>query len=293
MPSRKSVNLFPVLALLVSAALWGVLWYPMRLLEAEGLQGLWAMLIIFGVPMMIGLPLLRQSFRGHQQSAVLVLMGLAGGWCNIAFILAVLDGNVVRVVLLFYLSPLWTVILGKLILHESLSRAARLTLIIAMTGAMVMLWNAEIGFPWPQGRSDWLALSSGIAFALTNVLVRKVQNISVWAKAVIGWTGVTFVAGLLIILAGHPLPHVDGVILSYAIALGLIGIVTMTWAVNYGVTHMPVHRSAVIMLFEVVVAAVSAQILTNEVVQMKEWIGGALVIFAAFLAARGHAKETA
>ena len=294
MLSRQPFHLLPVIALLVSASLWGVLWYPMRLLEAEGLGGLWAMLIVFGAPMAFGLLVLwrgRQELQGLQNPGSLVLLGLAGGWANIAFILAVLEGNVVRVVLLFYLSPLWTVLFGKLILHETMSRAAKWTLAAALSGAMVMLWNGEIGFPWPQSRSDGLALSSGVAFAFSNVLVRKIQNVSIWSKSAIGWIGVVIVAGSLIILAGQSIPHVEVGVLLYAIALGLVGIVTMTWAVIYGVTHMPVHRSAVIMLFEVVVAAVSAQILTNEVVQTQEWIGGAMILAAALLATRSHAKE--
>ena len=291
MPSRQSVSLFPVLTLLLSAGLWGVLWYPMRLLETNGLNGLWATLIIFGTPMMIGLPVLWRRRLELQNPGYFVLLALANGWCNTAFILAILEGNVVRVLLLFYLSPLWTVILGKWILKESLSRTDRFTLAIAITGAVIMLWNSDVGGPWPQNNSDWLAISSGFAFSLSNVLVRKMQSVSIWTKATVAWIGVTVVAGLLIILTVQPVPRVEEHVVQSAIALGLFGIGIMTWAVIYGVTHMPVHRSAVILLFEVVAGAVSAQILTNEVVQINEWIGGVFIISAALFAAQSHTRE--
>ena len=62
----------------------------------------------------------------------------------------------------------------------------------------------------------------------------------------------------------------------------------MTWLVVYGVTHMPVHRSATILLFEVVAATVSTYLLTDERMSTREWLGGLAVIVAAYLSARQH-----
>lgn len=283
--------LFPVLTLLFASAVWGILWYPLRLLQTNGLQGLWATLIIFLTALVVCLPLLLKRRHEIRNPGYFILLALASGWCNTAFILAVLESNVVRVLLLFYLSPLWAVILGRLILGERLSRTAKLTLTLAMSGALIMLWNPEMGFPWPKHRADWLAISAGFAFALSNVLVRKVQNVSVWTKATITFGGVVGVCGGLILFTAPPVPAVELIVVLSAIALGGLGIVAMTWAVLYGVTHMPVHRSAVILLFEIVAGAVSAQLLTDEVVLIREWIGGALIISAALFAALAHAKD--
>jgi drug/metabolite transporter (DMT)-like permease len=65
----------------------------------------------------------------------------------------------------------------------------------------------------------------------------------------------------------------------------------MTFTVLYGVTRMPVHRSAVILLFELVIGAVSSLLLTDEVVLPREWLGGSMIIAAAWLAARIHARD--
>ena len=66
--------------------------------------------------------------------------------------------------------------------------------------------------------------------------------------------------------------------------LGVCGFLLSTLAVVYGVTHMPVQRSAVIMLFELVVGAASAWWLAGEVVALQEWIGGMLILSAALIA---------
>ena len=70
---------------------------------------------------------------------------------------------------------LLAVLLGRMILGERLSRPALMTLLSAVTGAVIMLWDTDRGLPSPQDRADWLAISSGLAFALSNN-VKKIKN---------------------------------------------------------------------------------------------------------------------
>jgi len=46
----------PVLALLAGALMWGVIWYPMRLLEQAGIDGLWLTLLIYLAALVASLP---------------------------------------------------------------------------------------------------------------------------------------------------------------------------------------------------------------------------------------------
>ncbi len=292
MPSKQSHIILPVLALLLGATLWGVFWYPLRLLEQSGLVGLWATLLIYGAALMVGLPLVLKRRYPLVRPGMLLVLAVVSAWCNIAFILAILEGNVVRVTLLFFLSPLWTVILSKLLLDEPLTRSARITLLLALVGALVMLWDSEMGVPWPQGEADWLALSSGFAFALANVLIRKMHDVEIWVKTVSTWCGAVTLATVWILIAGIPLPDVEREVVVGALSLGAIGMVVMTLVVLYGVSHMPAHRSAVILLFELVVGAVSAQLLTDEHVMLNEWLGGLLIVLAGWYAARHQMKGT-
>ncbi len=290
--SKQDNPLLPVLSLLFSATLWGLVWYPLRLLEDQGLTGLWSAMISYGAILVVfSWVLLRDRQSLTANIVPLVLMGLSAGWCNVAFIMAVLDGNVVRVLLLFYLSPFWAVCLGWFMLDERLDGKSMLVFAVAVTGAVIMLWNEAVGVPWPKDEADWLAVSSGFAFALSNVYVRRTQNVSVLLKSTASWYGVVIVAGSWIMLSQAGLPGVTGGVVLAAVVLGLCGFLVMTLSVLYGVTRMPVHRSAVILLFELVVGAVSALLLTDEVVLLREWIGGAMIVSAAYLAARIHAGD--
>jgi drug/metabolite transporter (DMT)-like permease len=286
----KPHSLFPTISLLLAATLWGIFWYPLRLLEQQGLHGLWSSFLVYSGTLVVALPLLRGRFHELAQAPLrLILIGLASGVCNIAFILAILEGNVVRVLLLFYLSPLWATLLGWLFLGERVTGKTIAVLLIALVGAEIMLRQPGNAFPWPREIADWLALLSGFSFAFLNVVLRHLQSVSVYTKTVVGWVGVIVVAGLLILVAGQSVAPASTLAIVSAPLFGMVIMVIMTLSVVYGVTHMPVQRSAIILLFEIVAGAVSAQLLTNEVIMPHEWLGGALVILAAYLSARtGH-----
>ena len=292
--NRCSHPLLPVFSLLLTASLWGLVWYPLRLLESQGLQGLWLSLSSYGAALVVGLPWLwRSRSDWASEGGVLALMTLAVGWCNVAFVIAILDGTVVRVLLLFYLSPLWALVLGWLILDERPGAGGVLVFVLAIAGAVVMLWDPRLGLPWPRDGADWMAASSGLAFAFANVMVRKLKQAGMATKATVSWLGVVLVAGVWIALVGEPVPAIEPSVWLGSAMLGWFGFVVMTLTVIYGVTHMPVHRSAVILLFELVVGAVSSILLTDEQVQTREWVGGALILAAAWFAAQDHIGEQA
>ena len=293
-PAKPSHPLLPVAGLLFSATLWGIVWYPLRLLETGGLAGAWSALVSYSAALLAcAWVFVRDSRAVAENTLYLLLMALAAGWCNVSFIMAVLDGTVVRVLLLFYLSPFWAVLLGWLMLGERLDTRSMFVFIVAVCGAMVMLWDSSIGAPWPSGTADWLAVSSGFAFALSNVFVRKLHHVTVLLKSGSSFLGVVVVATAWIMVLDIGMPAAQPAVFGYAVLLGLAGFLVMALAVQYGVTHMPLHRSAVILLFELVVGAVSALLLTDEVVLPREWLGGGMIVLAAWVAAYIHAGEEA
>jgi len=278
---------YPALAMMAGATMWGVIWYPMRLLEAGGLMGIWLTLIMYGAAWVVSLPYTARSVSEFfRQPGWLAALMLSSAWTNIAFVEAVLEGNILRVLLLFYLSPLWATLMGWLFLRERINRIGFASLAIAMIGALSMLWNPVLGAPWPQGKADWMALTSGFAFAVSIVVTRKLHDVSIEAKVLSVWAGVSILAIGMLVFYSIPFPQVAPSVYGGAIVLGVLGILVMTALVQYGVTHMPVHRSAVLALIELVAGAISQQWLTDEVVTVREWLGGCLIVLGAYLSAR-------
>jgi len=292
MPTKAPIAIIPIISLLLSVTLWGILWYPLRVLESYGVPGLWTTLLFYGAALLVGLFVVlwqRQGVRGSW--SVLLVLACASGWTNVAFILAIIEGNVIRIMLLFYLSPLWTVILARMILGEVLTRSAQFTILLAMIGAVIMLWDDQAGMPLPQDRADWLAITSGFSFALSNVLIRKIQDETLWVKTVFAWVGVVLLAIAWLVLGEYSWPTASNMVLTTAFIFGGLSMMAMTLLVLYGLTHMPAHRAAVILLFELVVAAVSAQMLTDETVLLNEWLGGAVILLAGCFAAYRHVND--
>lgn len=219
-------------------------------------------------------------------------LALAAGWTNLSYILAVIDGEVMRVMLLFYLSPLWTLILAHFWLHERTGKLGMIAIATSLIGASTMLWQPGVGLPLPNNNAEWMALSSGIGFALTNVITRKSTHLSLRSKSMSVWLGVILMASLFMLFQAPPLPAPGGVNGIQWLLMGGIGLLLMmaTLFVQYGITHIPVTRASVIFLFELVVAAIASYYLANETMTLREWLGGCLIVAAAIFAAR--AEET-
>jgi len=292
-PSLKSFASAPVWALLAGAATWGVVWYPYRLLARAGLDGAWSTLLTYGVALIVGVSIFRRSalsLKGMPAGAY--VMGAAIGWSNLAYVLAVIDGEVMRVLLLFYLAPLWTVPLAWLLLRERLDATGIAVMALAFAGAMAMLWDPQAGFPWPRDRADWLGLAAGFLFALGNVMVRRLSQMGDAAKSIVIWAGVTMVGLLQILLTGSGASAAIEAARGGAPIIVAIGIalVVMSLALQYGLSRLPANRAIVILLFELVVAALAAYLLAGEVLRPYEWFGGALIVAAGLASGRMKAR---
>ena len=287
---KDSATKHPALAtfgLLFGATMWGIIWYPYRLLEEAGIPGAYASLLTYAAALAIGLVLFFRHWRELGRAPLTLLsLALAAGWTNLAYVLAVIDGEVMRVMLLFYLSPLWTLVLARFLLREHAGRRGFLVIAFSLGGAFVMLWEPSQGFPLPRNNAEWLALSSGVAFSLTNVLTRRSTQLSLPQKSLAVWGGVTLLALLFLPLSDKAVPGLAAIPASYWLLMLLLGValVATTLLVQYGVTHTLATRAAVIFLFELVVASVFAYLVANESLSVREMIGGAMIVAATFFA---------
>jgi drug/metabolite transporter (DMT)-like permease len=285
----------PTWALLFGAALWGVVWYPYRLLAASGLDGIWASILTYGLALAAGVAIFpRQARRLFPLPPLAYLMGIAIGWSNLAYVLGVLEGEVMRVLLLFYLAPLWTVPIAWIVLRERLDAAGFGVMALAFIGAMVILWKPQIGLPWPTSRPEWLGVAAGLLFALGNVLIRRLDTMTDSGKSMVIWAGVTFAGLVHAPFSDMTLGSVGRVFTSnWALVMAIsLALVAMSLALQYGLSRMPANRAIVILLFELVVATVASYYLAGETLRLQDGIGGGLIVAASLLSGRmGHEKK--
>jgi drug/metabolite transporter (DMT)-like permease len=292
MAAPPRAALLAALALVLNAFVWGVSWWPFRQLEAAGLHPLWATVLIYAFAVLVITLARPAAWRELFSHPALWLLVLASGTTNAAFNWAVTIGDVVRIVLLFYLMPLWAVLLARLLLHEPLTRGAMARVVLALGGALVILWPSGGGLPLPRTLAEALGVLGGFSFALNNVLLRREAARSEGARALAMFVGGAAVAGLLATLLTPggtvaPLPALAGGWL-----LGVLGLAGLFLAGNlalqYGATRLPANATAVIMLTEVLFASASALALGAGTLDLRLAIGGAAIVGAALLAARQH-----
>ncbi|MBP6898713.1 MAG: DMT family transporter [Burkholderiaceae bacterium] len=280
------------LALVFNAFTWGVSWWPFRQMQGLGLHPLWLTTITFVAATALLVLRHRGAWTELRRTPVLWVLVAAAGTTNACFNWAVSIGDVVRVVLLFYLMPLWTVLLSRLLLGERISATGGLRVALALAGAAVVLWPADAaGLGGASlGLPDALALVGGFSFALNNVMLRREAHRSAPARALAMFGGGALVALLLaagLTRAGlATLPPPPALSWLAGAALMTLWFLAANLALQYGAARLPANTTSVIMLSEVVFASLSALALGAGVLDGRVGLGALLIVGAALLAAR-------
>lgn len=276
------------LVLLGGALLWGLFWWPLKALTGGGLHGSFVQFAAYGLPALALAPWAWASRAAwRHRLAPLLLIALLGGWANASFSGALTYGSVVRVMLLFYLAPVWTIVAARIVLAEPITPLRLTALALALAGLGFTLGGPKV-FEAPLGMVDLLALSSGLAFALNNVAIRAARDLPEVVRSVAVFAGcATFSLGFMA-WAGEGLPALDGATSLGLLGLGLLWVLPGTLATYYGVARLEAGKAAILLLAELVVGVVSAVLIGGEQLGLKEAIGGGLILAAAVLEARSE-----
>jgi drug/metabolite transporter (DMT)-like permease len=291
-------------ALVGNALVWGTSWWPFRKLQDAGLHPLWATTLIFSLASLVIVAVRPRAAGQLLRTPALWLLVLAAGTTNAAFNWAIVIGDVVRVVLLFYLMPLWAVLLARFVLGEQLTPAATLRIALALAGAAIVLWPdapasgarsaAGASLPLPHSLADWLGVVGGFSFAFNNVMLRREAKRPEEGRALAMFAGGAVVAGVLAAsLASQgrvhwlPAPAISWLLPTTGLAVLFIA---GNLALQYGAARLPANRTAVVMLTEVVFASASAIALGGGAMTEQLAVGGCLIVASALLAAFGPAR---
>ncbi len=275
----------PSAAILSSALLWGTLWIPLRQLDATGLGSAWATGASFALPLVLILP----------YAAVRTRRIIAGGWPVAAaglfmavavalYAEGVLRGSVARVILLFYLTPVWSTLMGRFMLGEPITGQRIVTIVLGLSGLAVVV-GLERGVPLPRSAAEWMGLISGVSWGLAMVYLRRTETMAAFDRV---FTQFLFVGPLFLALAlipgGRSLAAPDLQAIAEAagwlIAFGMIWMLPVVWLTVYGGSRLDPGKVAVLLLVEVVVGLASAAILTDEPFGLRELTGAVLIMAA-------------
>lgn len=275
----------PVISILLGAVLWGFSWWPLKFFADAGLSGNLIGMTAYTVIGLVAIPILwkeRQQWRS--EAILLVLIGIFFGLANISFTTALMQGEVVRVMLLFYLLPAWGALGGVFLLGERLNRRRCVAITLSLMGVFVILGGSDV-LNKPFSTVDIIALASGLFLSATGVVNKMALKIPMASRCFIPFIFGPPMAFIGNYIAPTPMPEIGLFVWILLVLFAFIWLLGATLLTTYGVSNMEASRASILQVMELFVAIVTAIWLGNEVLELKEYIGGALIITATILEA--------
>lgn len=292
-PKNPKLTTIASLSVVISASVWGIYWLPLRTLEEMGITGGWSIAMI-NAPAAMALSVVFLFGKAHHRTDLqtALTIGLFTGLGLSLYGVALLYAPVVRVTLLFYLTPVWATVLGMIFLAERASWARWIAISVGLLGLFLLVSGGGEG---ALTIGDFYGFLSGVAWAIGATLIKRFDGaplvgMCMWQF----WTTVCF-AILLGVFAGDVgLPPIaaflEGLPIGVALSLGLFlpGVLIIFWAQK---VLFP-GRVGLLMMSEVLVAVLSASLLIpEERLGSIEWIGAILILSACFIEVLGTPSD--
>ena len=268
-----------------TGVLWGFYWVPVRALELMGLPGAWGTVLMTFAAGLLLLPFsVRQGWRNADRIGLLSLA--LGGAGFTLYSIGLIYGRVAIVILLFFLTPVWSALIGRYVMGWPTPRLRLWAILVGLAGLLLIL-SAEGEAPIPRGAGEWLALLGGFLWSVGSTGIRTRATLapvpSTFVFSFGAWVTALAIAPFLdafpvALASGGPLSVVQ---LSF-VAGGLwwgVSIAALTWATM----RLEPARVGILMMTEVLVGAVSAAVMAGERLVALEILGGALVLLAGVL----------
>ena len=274
-------------------ALWGLYWVPLRRLEGLTGAGPWITVVVLLVGALCLLP---TAWRGRARLRAANKRALAstaaGGGAFVLYSNGLLYGDVAVVILLFYLTPIWSTLIARFWLRWPVSRERYAAIGFGLAGIALVLRGSHGGLPLPQSLGDWLGLASGMLWSIAST------GIHVHARTRPGETNFVFLAGgvamalplavLLGATAGAPVPAATSAAamvaaLGWTLLIGLVWWAASLTAFMWATGMIEPARVGILLMSEVIVGAASAALFTAEPFGWLMAAGGAMVVAACVL----------
>ncbi len=276
----------PILAL--AAGLFGLYWVPLRALDAAGITGAWAASLCYGLCALLAAPLAlarwRRLLAGDRDlwiTALIIALSLVG--YSTAFLLT----EVVKVILLYYLTPIWSTLLSRAVLKQPITAIRWLAILLGFAGVAV-IFRADLGVPLPDNLGDWLAFAAGILWAIGMVrlqLDRRHETEEITFALFIAAALVALLFALLPGAQAGPAPPLSALlqVLPWLLPVVAAVIVTSSFLVVWGCRIVDPGLAGLLFLTEISVSVAIAALITDEPFGLRE-ISGVILISAAGLA---------
>ncbi len=281
-----SVEFKAKLACLYAGAVWGLFWIPLRALEDAGINGLWITVVYFLIPTICLIPIVLSRWQHVKQGGIsLQLTTMLSGGALLLYSTSIVYTDVVRAMLLFYLTPIWATILARIFLGDLITPSRIIAMLMAILG-MLTIFGLGARFPIPQNIGDWLGIGSGFLWAVAMVRIRMSESHSAveLTAGFFQWS-LIFSAGAAFLLAPSQIPKIEQVLPALPLLLIFMALLVLpgTYASLWGPKYLSPGIVGLLFMTEIIVGAISVALLAGEPFGIRELIGVLLIAGASML----------
>lgn len=270
---------------LATGVFWGLYWLPVRGLDRIGLNGAWGTTAITLAAAILLAPFVPGGGRRFGADRVAIASIALGGAAFALYSIGFVYGRVAMIILLWFLSPVWSTLIGRWIMGWPTPRLRLVAIVVGLAGLVVML-GADGAVPLPRELGEWMTLGGGLLWSVATTGIRVRAELDPPRAAFVFACGAAATALVLSPLLEPP-PVVAGRDLAVAVGLALVT-GGLWWGVSlsalmWATARLDPARVAILLMTEVLVGALSAAIVAGETLRPLEIVGGGLVLVAGAL----------
>jgi len=276
----------------LSAALWGLFWIPLRFLDEHGVTGLWAVVLVMVAVCLPATLMLVLTNKLHTlKSGHTWFIGSALGLSIVLYFTGVIVSDVIRVIFLFYLLPIWTTLAARVVYKEPITRTRLIVIVMALAGLWLLLGGGS-NLPLPTNIGDWCGLFAGITWGISLAFLRGKEDADasgMVCTTAIGATLMAIVLAVLMLNTGDTqlatLPNVDSVAVVIAATLSFSFIILFPSLVGqiWGAQRVAAPTAALLTMTEIMMATVSAYLLIGTELNTISIIGASIILLAVLI----------
>lgn len=281
---------YPNITVVISCLFWGTYWIPLRLIDKSNNGSVWPICISFLLLSIILIkPLLRSFNIVFIHKNYYFFIGCLFAAIGISlYSESLLRGEIAKVVVLFYLCPIWGTIFARIILHQSFTIKRICSIILGLIGLEIII-GVEEGVFFPSAIVEWIALLAGLTWAMSTTFFHLADTTHGVEKTSLTSFLIPFLFLLLCFIPGGRNIGLANNLLSihpiyiWMILFAIIWLLPSILLTYFSVEVLDPGRLNILLAFEVVVGFLSAALLTEEVISYREYLGAVFVITACFV----------
>ena len=269
-----------------ASSMWGLLWVPMRLTESMGVAPLWVHFWFTTMPALFLACLYVPSLlRQRAFWSVYVMSGMCIGIGYTLYAVGLLVGSVSKTTVLFYLTPIWSTLLGMVFLGESPGIRRWGAIAMATLGCCLVMQINPVEMRLEK--VDLLGLLSGVFWGMGTVALRRYPEADYKNATMAQYVCGSLITGAAILILGTDMPDMatTGKAALMGAVFGILVFMSTFLMIIRIMQYMSPGRVGILMLSEALVAVISAMLFLGELLSFAQWIGVLVILSAGVIVA--------